>query len=106
MLGIVNGIADFMAVLKEEANTLKRDKYFLGKIIKIKPEVSIKYNDIMLDSKQILYTSWAKNLMSGMSTTVSSQHSHSVNVSSFKIGDTVLLYEMDDKVLIIDKVVV
>lgn len=102
----MNGITDFMSVLKEEANMIKNDKFFFGKITRIKPELEVKYNDILLDSKQIAYTTWAKYLMSGLNTSISSQHSHSVNLSSIKIGDIVLLYELDDKVLIIDKVVV
>lgn len=98
-------INDLINIIREEGMKNYQPSFFIAKVTKGYPQTELLFNDIILKSQQIEYSSWMKIQAEGVKI-AGSNHSHSLNFGGLNKGDDVLIFKLNDsKVLILDKVV-
>lgn len=87
-------INDLIEIIGEEGASKIQPSFFYATITKNYPQIELSFKGMIIFTEQIKYTAWAKYL------------AESEIKSGLKKGDTVLIKNIGDSVLIIDKVVI
>lgn len=104
---IMSSIYDLLEIIREEGMANYNPSFYFAEITSKYPKIKLKFNDVDVDTPQISLTSWVRYLAKGHITKPNGnqRHTHNIEYEGLNIGDTVLIKLIDDKVLIIDKVV-
>lgn len=104
----MSGINELIAAIRKEGSRGYVEPLFYATITKSHPDIELTFNDMVIVKKQIRYSSWVKFLCEGYVTDAGNgpeTHNHNIRSNKLKKGDTVLIKYDEDRVLIIDRVV-
>lgn len=100
---------DLLEIIRREGSKNITPSFFIAEITQDTPTMQLRFNTMDIYEEQIMYTAWAKFLITGVNTSVNGEHAHfhHVDFGGIKKGDKVIIKKLNDRdVLIVDKVVI
>lgn len=101
---VINSIYDFIEMIREEGMKNYQPSFYFAEIISDYPNIRLKLQGFEVETSQIKYTAWVKNIIEDV-TVPTGANIKKINFCGLHVGDTVLVKFDNQNVLIIDKVV-
>lgn len=103
-----NPYGELIGMFREEGNFNNGSSFFIGSVVSEFPSIKIAASGVVLDKDDLLIDKWlydSSNSVYTENTTCTTSHRHQVILDKLKVNDKVVLLKIDDKFVLLSKVV-